>query len=392
VQRWRLLNAADSDNLLVALQGHGLNIIAMDGITVEQMRELPPGAPVVMGPGQRIDVLVKAGAPGTYSLQTLDPGTEQSVSPSGIDPASRTSRHSFDFPVPCPAAGLESPKKHGTHAAARTVSTGDPCAAQPPTILQYPVALATVVVGGPPLGMQLPAGPLPVPKGLPSAAAMLEKTPDAVRNVAFEICGNKAGTILEDPGFRLPSCGWYFAKYDAGYWGGAPFNNLQLMRDDDDKGKPSDDKNMPLVDFQKDGLFNPDQPLFTGMVADQYEEWTVTNRSFSDHPFHMHQNPFLVTKINNTPLDTPEWHDTIIVPGAIPQPTGPLPPPPQPNINKDVSFGSITFRIHFDPDTVGCFVMHCHALTHEDIGMMQRLDILPGHGKPSGCVPAIMDH
>jgi FtsP/CotA-like multicopper oxidase with cupredoxin domain len=69
-----------------------------------------------------------------------------------------------------------------------------------------------------------------------------------------------------------------------------------------------------------------------------------------------------------------------------------LPPPPQPNINKDVSFGSITFRIHFDPDTVGCFVMHCHALTHEDIGMMQRLDILPGHGKPSGCVPAIMDH
>ena len=37
----------------------------------------------------------------------------------------------------------------------------------------------------------------------------------------------------------------------------------------------------------------------------------------------------------------------------------------------------MTFRTRFDPDTVGSFVMHCHILTHEDIGMMQRLTILP---------------
>jgi FtsP/CotA-like multicopper oxidase with cupredoxin domain len=132
--------------------------------------------------------------------------------------------------------------------------------------------------------------------------------------------------------------------------------------------------------------------LFPDMIADNYEEWTVINRSWSDHPFHIHQNHYLVTKINNKPLATPEWHDTIIVPGATPQPDNFS--PPQPNINDDATFGSITFRIHFDPDTVGCFVMHCHILTHEDIGMMQRLDILPGPGKPSGCVPDIMvmDH
>ena len=42
----------------------------------------------------------------------------------------------------------------------------------------------------------------------------------------------------------------------------------------------------------------------------------------------------------------------------------------------------MTFRTRFDPDTVGSFVMHCHILTHEDIGMMQRLTILPAdtHG------------
>jgi hypothetical protein len=114
----------------------------------------------------------------------------------------------------------------------------------------------------------------------------------------------------------------------------------------------------------------------------------VTNRSFSDHPFHIHQNPFLVTHINGIALPRPEWHDTLVVPGALPQPMGPT---PAVNINT-ASFGSITFRTHFDPNTVGCFVMHIHTLSHEDIGMMQRVDVLPGRGRLSGCVPEVMEH
>ncbi len=122
VQRWRLLNATDGDNLLLALasnspkQGPGLNVVAMDGITAEKMYRLEPGDPLVMGPGQRMDVLVKAGRRGTYLLQTLDPGTANiaglpccSVSPyrdarypAGIAPQPRSSRHSADFPTPCP--------------------------------------------------------------------------------------------------------------------------------------------------------------------------------------------------------------------------------------------------------------------------------------------------
>jgi len=64
-------------------------------------------------------------------------------------------------------------------------------------------------------------------------------------------------------------------------------------------------------------------------------------------------------------------HDTLILPAAQPQ---------QGNDPQDINqatFGSMTFRTHFDPDTVGSFVMHCHILTHEDIGMMQRLTIVP---------------
>jgi hypothetical protein len=49
------------------------------------------------------------------------------------------------------------------------------------------------------------------------------------------------------------------------------------------------------------------------------------------------------------------------------------------------TWGSITFRTYFNPVTVGCFVMHCHILDHEDLGMMQRLDIIPKRGQSSGC-------
>jgi FtsP/CotA-like multicopper oxidase with cupredoxin domain len=273
---------------------------------------------------------------------------------------------SFDFPCPTPGINCSGP-------------------------LAYPFPLATIVVDGDPVDMQLPAGPLPVPSGLPTVDTMLNTTPNVVRQVAFEMCGEAPMTQMESPENQLPSCGWYFAKYDADYWGGAPFHSLAMMRDADDTGVPSNDPAMPFVNFTKEGLFTPDQPLFSDMIAGTYEEWTVVNRSFSDHPFHIHQNHFLVTKINGQTLATPEWHDTLIVPGAQPQPTEFLPPPPHPTIN-DVPPGSITFRMWFNPVTVGCFVAHCHTLTHEDLGMMQRLDILPGPNQPSNCMPGTMVH
>jgi hypothetical protein len=68
-----------------------------------------------------------------------------------------------------------------------------------------------------------------------------------------------------------------------------------------------------------------------------------------------------------------------------------FPLPPIGNINQ-ANFGSITFRTYLDPVTAGCFVMHCHILNHEDIGMMQRVDGLPAPGQPSGCVPESMNY
>jgi FtsP/CotA-like multicopper oxidase with cupredoxin domain len=386
VQRWRLLNATDGDNLQLVLvsnekgkEGLGLNVVAMDAITVPKTYHLNPGDPMdpssilVIGPGQRYDVMIKAGQPGTYLLRTLDPNSGEvkaSVSPyrddtpefrNGIDPETRVSRHSNDFPVPCPALG-----------GSRSDCT--------PKQFKYPVTLATVEVSGKPKEMDLPTDPLPTPKGLPSIETMRSRTPDAVRNVVFENCGG----VKDFKDFvSLPSCGWYFAKYDAAYWGGAPFLDLLMMRDADDVGQPSpSDPNM-RIKFKKEGLFDATQPLFPDMIAGNYEEWTVYNRSFSDHPFHLHQNHVLVTKINGITLKQPEWHDTLDVPAAV-CPKNPATCSNPVNIN-NLPPGSITFRTYFNPVTVGCFVAHCHTLDHEDIGMMQRMDILPAPGQPSGC-------
>ena len=62
---------------------------------------------------------------------------------------------------------------------------------------------------------------------------------------------------MEDPNCRLPSCGWYFAKYDAKYWRGAPFNVLSMMRDADDKGKPNDNDVMPGLISRRMGYLTP---------------------------------------------------------------------------------------------------------------------------------------
>ena len=63
---------------------------------------------------------------------------------------------------------------------------------------------------------------------------------------------------FQKPYVNLPSCGWYFAKYDATYWGGTPFTTLLMMRDADDVGQClAMTRYMPRVNFKKEGLFDP---------------------------------------------------------------------------------------------------------------------------------------
>lgn len=340
VQRWRMLNALSGLTLAVTLENTSLHVIANDGLTVPEMLTLAPNVPYVMGAGNRVDVLVKAGAPGTYQLQAIDPSRGNfSVTPQGVDPGPRVALIGNDFPALFAAT-------------------------QAPDPPAPPVTLATIVVEAPPQDMALPSGPLPVPADLVAIQQeILNREPDATRKVAFEICGRNA----QQPSNQLSSCQFFFARYNADYWGGTVMDNLLMMRDADDDGVPIDpsDPKSPHTGYVKEGLFTAGTPLFDNMFGGNVEEWTVLNRTFSDHPFHIHQNPFLLTHVNGVPLPVPEWRDTILVPAAVGTP---------PNIN-EATPGSVTFRTHYDPNFPGNFVIHCHILTHEDVGMMQQLEV-----------------
>lgn len=91
-----------------------------------------------------------------------------------------------------------------------------------------------------------------------------------------------------------------------------------------------------------------DQRVELGAV----EEWTVRNLDeHNDHVFHIHINPFQLTKVNDEVVES-VWLDTVIVPHG----------------------GSVTFRTRF-LDFTGTYVLHCHMMNHEELGMMQVVEV-----------------
>ena len=100
-------------------------------------------------------------------------------------------------------------------------------------------------------------------------------------------------------------------------------------------------------EFTIDGKAFAVDRVDTTAAIDTIEDWTITNASMMDHPFHLHVWPFrVVDRSNRTPLD-PGWRDTVNVPAGE----------------------SVTVRVVFR-DFTGTAVYHCHILDHEDLGMM----------------------
>jgi FtsP/CotA-like multicopper oxidase with cupredoxin domain len=105
------------------------------------------------------------------------------------------------------------------------------------------------------------------------------------------------------------------------------------------------------------------------------EAWTIKNVNSNrtggtapgPHPFHIHVNSFMVTHINGEAVPEPVWQDTILL--------------PKEGDAEDPASGSITFRtrfLHF----AGKYVLHCHILYHEDLGMMQLVQVNASSGMP----------
>jgi FtsP/CotA-like multicopper oxidase with cupredoxin domain len=105
------------------------------------------------------------------------------------------------------------------------------------------------------------------------------------------------------------------------------------------------------AEFVIDGRsFDPSR-IDTTAQLDTTEEWTITNDSMMDHPFHIHVWPFKVTSRSDGVPD-PGWRDTVNVP------TG----------------GSVTIRMPIT-DFGGTTVYHCHIIDHEDLGMMATIQV-----------------
>ncbi len=68
LQRWRIVNATGERFVKLALPGVTFEVLAYDGQTLRYMR---PERQILMGPGERIDVLVRGEQPGSYTLNSI---------------------------------------------------------------------------------------------------------------------------------------------------------------------------------------------------------------------------------------------------------------------------------------------------------------------------------
>ncbi len=97
--------------------------------------------------------------------------------------------------------------------------------------------------------------------------------------------------------------------------------------------------------------FDPARTNITTKLG-RVEEWTLTNTSTMDHPFHLHVWPFqVVARTDGAPI-TPGWKDTVNVPAGE----------------------AVTVRVPLT-DIAGRTVYHCHILDHEDLGMMGVIQV-----------------
>ena len=95
------------------------------------------------------------------------------------------------------------------------------------------------------------------------------------------------------------------------------------------------------------------------------EEWTIQNtHKHDDHMFHIHTNPFQVIEIGGQPQADRTWRDTVVVP-------------------RPAAGGSTVIRTRF-LDYTGVFMMHCHMMNHEELGMMQSVEVYNEADGPAG--------
>lgn len=111
------------------------------------------------------------------------------------------------------------------------------------------------------------------------------------------------------------------------------------------------------------------------LILGNVEEWTLTSAAGS-HPFHIHVNPFEISRIldaKGVDVSVPDsgdseyaglkgtWKDTLFVKGGY----------------------TLYVRTRYER-YIGEYVLHCHILDHEDQGMMQNVRVVLPDGQGGG--------
>jgi FtsP/CotA-like multicopper oxidase with cupredoxin domain len=100
-------------------------------------------------------------------------------------------------------------------------------------------------------------------------------------------------------------------------------------------------------------------------VQGSCETWTVgAGGAASEHPFHLHGMPFLVTHESGVSLETPVWRDTYNTPVVVGA-AGP-------------EASSFTAHVCFTTRWNAYIIAHCHAPSHTDIGKSALFTMGPG--------------
>jgi FtsP/CotA-like multicopper oxidase with cupredoxin domain len=139
------------------------------------------------------------------------------------------------------------------------------------------------------------------------------------------------------------------------------------------------------VQGQPEHIFDPNAPPAITATQGTVEEWTVENHTLENHEFHFHQVHFLVESQNNF-----EINGDVQAPGILRQYLDMIEVPNWDG-NTAHPFPSVTLRIDFRGPDIGTFVFHCHILNHEDLGMMNIVQVVAADSanhNPAKKVPA----
>jgi len=340
VENWRFLNAGIFTMLNLSLDGHTLYQYSHDGNPrrfFKLVAPLPTPAPappqpsypeaVAIGAGGRTTVLVKAGAPGTYFLRTMPIEMGRNLTPNAggavvnEDIVAEVVVLNDPYPMNLPPEPLPVTPFLAPITDQELAENGG---------LKRTIVLR--VIGSNPLPGPPPATQYPPFTG-PAQTSLVQPPPGELADWVYQV----NNTQIANKVFAIGSTGTTSSPTQPG---------------------------MPTTYIP----FQSSKALTQTVALNAVEEWTLVNMNNIRHPFHIHVNPMYIVAVNGKPVE-PYWADTLPLPFSSELPTGGGPNVP------GAAMTSITFRSRFLHYT-GPYVMHCHMLVHEDMGMMQGVTVV----------------